>query len=136
MVHLRGWAEKVGKQSVIPKDNIQLSIANRQYVTQDNKAINISEKTLEKINDPYMRISLMLQQAFGLRREESIKFQPPYAQSRYETITGWKSPKAGGVASKELSPAQQIKDIFARQMISRELGHERTEVVKVYLDKR
>lgn len=56
-----------------------------------------------------------------------------YAQSRYEVLTGWKSPKAGGLARKELTAEQQIKDAFARQTISRELGHERIEVVKVYL---
>lgn len=56
-----------------------------------------------------------------------------YAQARYEVLTGWKSPKAGGLSRKELTPEQQIKDTFARQTISRELGHERIEVVGVYL---
>lgn len=211
MAHLRWWAEKVGKSSVIPKDNIQLGIEHRQYVSQENKAIHLNEQTLTKISDPYVQMSLRLQQTFGLRREECIKFQPAYAdqgdhlllkgswtkggrqrivpiltaeqrdtlnqihhfagkgslipanksyiqqrntydgqcqkvglnkmhglrhayaQTRYETLTGWKSSKAGGVSSKELTPEQQIKDQWARQIISRELGHERIEVVRVYL---
>ena len=33
-----------------------------------------------------------------------------YAKTRYESLTGWKSPKAGGLASKDLTPQQQIKD--------------------------
>jgi len=37
---------------------------------------------LAQITDPYVRISLMLQQEFGLRREEAIKFQPAYADKR------------------------------------------------------
>lgn len=48
-----------------------------------------------------------------------------YAQTRYESLTGWQSPKAGGLTSKELTPEQHIKDQWARQIISRELGHER-----------
>lgn len=34
---------------------------------------------LERIQDPHIRLSLALQQAFGLQPEESIKFQPSYA---------------------------------------------------------
>lgn len=79
MAHLRWWAEKVGKSSVIPKDNIQLGIEHRQYVTQENKAKQVDEQTLTQITDPYVRMSLILQQTFGLRREECIKFQPTYA---------------------------------------------------------
>lgn len=37
-----------------------------------------------------------------------------YAQTRYEKLTGWKSPKAGGLTSKDLTPEQQIKDQWAR----------------------
>ena len=211
MSHLRWWAEKVGKMGVIPKDNIQLGIENRQYVTDINKAQHLTEHQPEQVTDPYVRMSLMLQQEFGLRREEAIKFQPAYAdkrdhiqlkgswtkggrertipiltaeqrkvldeahslvhkgslipadksyiqqrntydgqcqkvglnkmhglrhayaQMRYEVLAGWKSPKAGGLARKELTPEQKIKDTFARQTISRELGHERIEVVSVYL---
>lgn len=158
MAHLRWWAEKVGKSSVITKDNIQLGIKHRQYVSQENKAIHLNEQTLTQISDPYVQMSLRLQQTFGLRREESIKFQPAYAeqrdplnqihhfvgkgllipanksyiqhrntydgqykkiglnkihglrhayaQTRYETLTGWKLPKASGVSSKELTPEQ------------------------------
>ena len=34
---------------------------------------------LEQITDVHVRMSLQLQAAFGLRREEAIKFQPSYA---------------------------------------------------------
>lgn len=70
---------KVGKNSVIPKDNIQLGIEHRQYVTQENRAKHVDEHTLTQISDPYVQMSLRLQQTFGLRREECIKFQPAYA---------------------------------------------------------
>ncbi len=56
-----------------------------------------------------------------------------YAQRRYEELTGWKAPVAGGPASKSLSNEQRARDKGARETISRELGHSREEVSKVYL---
>lgn len=180
-------------------------------MSETNKAQHITAEQLQPIGHPYVSASLMLQQAFGLRREEAIKFQPAYAdkgdhillkgswtkggrercvsvlteaqrevlnqvhqlagkgslipanksyiaqrncydglcqqaglnkmhglrhayaQTRYQTLTGWLAPKAGGLPQNQLTPLQKIKDKFARQTISRELGHERLEVVKVYL---
>lgn len=78
MAHLRWWAEKVGKAGVIPGDNARLSIPERRFVTNEDKARRLGD-SLERVTDPYVRMSLVLQQAFGLRREESIKFQPSYA---------------------------------------------------------
>uniref|UniRef100_UPI00016ADAB1 integrase domain-containing protein n=1 Tax=Burkholderia humptydooensis TaxID=430531 RepID=UPI00016ADAB1 len=165
---------------------------------------------LDGLRDAHVRMSLQLQQAFGLRREESIKFQPVYAdrgdhialkgswtkggcertvpittaeqrrvldlahqlagagslipahknyiqqrhtydgqckaaglsnmhglrhryaQDRYEALTGWKAPAAGGPAARSPTPAQRTLDTQARQAISRELGHERTQITSVY----
>ena len=56
-----------------------------------------------------------------------------YAQQRYEELTGWKSPAAGGPRSKTLNREQRDQDHHARLTISRELGHERRQVVSVYL---
>ncbi|MDR3159323.1 MAG: integrase domain-containing protein [Zoogloeaceae bacterium] len=56
-----------------------------------------------------------------------------YAQIRYETLTGWKAPKAGGPQTAQLDLAQRQSDRLARQQISRELGHERIAVTAVYL---
>lgn len=76
--HLRWWAEKVGKSGVLPADNTQLGVAERRYVTNISKAQELGTG-LEQITDVHVRMSLQLQAAFGLRREEAIKFQPSYA---------------------------------------------------------
>jgi integrase len=209
---LRWWAEKVGRKGLIPADNAQLGVPNRQFLTNDNKARELGDK-LSKVKDEYVRMSLRLQQAFGLRREEAIKFRPSYAdrgdrillkgswtkggrersvpitqptqrivleearalagmgslipahktyveqlrlyegeckaaglsamhglrhayaQSRYESITGWKAPAAGGPATIMLDEMQRARDELARLTISRELGHERAEITNVYLGK-
>jgi integrase len=210
LADLRWWAEKVGKASEIPKDNAWFGVPERQYVTNEDKSRRLGTG-IDGITDSNTRMSLELQQAFGLRRAESIKFQPrysdqghyilimnswakggrartvpitteaqrtvlnrahalarsgslipahltyiqqrniydgqcqaaglsrmhglrhAYAQTRYEILTGWKAPAAGGPSVRELSPEQRIEDRRARQIISRELGHERLSVTAIYL---
>ena len=56
-----------------------------------------------------------------------------YAQRRYEELTGWKSPAAGGPRSESLSREQRDHDHQARLIISRELGHERNQITAFYL---
>jgi hypothetical protein len=56
-----------------------------------------------------------------------------YAQTRYEALTGWEVPKAGGPRAAQLDSARRQSDRLARQEISRELGHERIAVTAVYL---
>lgn len=50
----------------------------RRYATNISKARELDDR-LARITDPHVRVSLRLQAAFGLRREESIKFQPHHA---------------------------------------------------------
>ena len=211
MAAFRWWARKVNRQNVVARSNDHYGIPNRQFVTDISKAKSVSEADLVKVGDRYVRMSLELQQAFGLRREEAIKFIPAYAdqgdhlvlkpswtkggkarvipirtreqrelldrahrlagkgslipssrkyvqqlriyeghtlraglsklhglrhayaQRRYEELTGWKSPAAGGPSSKSLTREQRDQDLGARLIISRELGHEREQITAVYL---
>jgi integrase len=75
---IRWWAEKVGKASLLPADNAMLGVADRQLVAQFSKARELGQ-AWERVTDPYVALRLRLQQAFGLRREEAIKFRPGYA---------------------------------------------------------
>ncbi len=211
MSAVRWWARKVNRQNVVAHSNDHYGIPNRIFVTNVSKAKSVIEADLAKVRDGHVRMSLELQQAFGLRREESIKFIPSYAdqgdhltlkrswtkggkarvipirtteqrevlnrahklagkgslipssrnyvqqvriydghtiraglskmhglrhayaQQRYEELTGWKSPAAGGPISKALTAEQREKDHQVRLVISREMGHERRQVVSVYL---
>ncbi|MDQ4627988.1 integrase domain-containing protein [Janthinobacterium lividum] len=49
------------------------------FVTNVSKANVLDANTLSRVNDPHTRMSLQLQAAFGLRREESIKIKPRWA---------------------------------------------------------
>lgn len=79
MAHLRWWAEKIGKPNVIARDNSSYGIPDRVYVTNRSKALSLDKEKLAKVKDEFIRCSLELQKAFGLRREECLKFQPKYA---------------------------------------------------------
>ena len=79
MSALRWWAMKVNRQNVIARTNDHYGIPNRQFVTNESKAKTVTADVLDKVRDTHVRMSLELQQAFGLRREEAIKFIPSYA---------------------------------------------------------
>lgn len=78
MAHVRWWAEKVGKSSVVPRDNSDLGIADRAYTAQISRAQELDPR-VAAIPDERIQTSLMLQREFGLRREESMKIQPAIA---------------------------------------------------------
>jgi len=211
MATVRWWAGKVNRQNVVARSNDHYGIPNRIFVIDSSKAKSVSATQLEKVRDQHVRMSLELQQAFGLRREEAIKFMPSYAdqgdhivlkpswtkggkartlpirkpeqrevldrthklagkgslipshrnyvqqlriyeghtvrtglskmhglrhayaQQRYEELTGWISPAAGGPPRESLHSEQRVQDHQARLVISQELGHEREQISTVYL---
>lgn len=87
MSHLRWLAEKIGNPRIVERANSSYGIDNRKYVdNHTNKAKTLSESDLEALNDEFIRYSLRLQQEFGLRREESMKFQPKFADRETEIV--------------------------------------------------
>ncbi|WP_410687962.1 phage integrase N-terminal domain-containing protein [Avibacterium paragallinarum] len=87
MSHLRWLAERIGNPRIVERTNSSYHIENRKYVdNHSNKAKSLLESNLERLTDDFVRYSLRLQQAFGLRREESIKFQPEFADRETEIV--------------------------------------------------
>ena len=76
MAAIRWWARKVNKQNVVARSNEHYGIPDRRFVTNESKAKSVTSEQLEKVRDEHVRMSLELQQAFGLRREEAMKIQP------------------------------------------------------------
>lgn len=210
---LRWWAAKVDRRNVIARSNDFYGIPDRQFVSTISKATQLQDSQLQAVKDDHVRMSLELQRAFGLRREEAIKFNPhfadrgdhivlkaswtkggkertipllrdsqrevldrahrlagtgalipndkqyiqqlriyerhtsqaglsrlhglrhAYAQQRYQELTGWPSPAAGGPTSAQLSPQQKQRDLIARLTVSQELGHAREQISSVYLSR-
>lgn len=77
-----GWirwvGDHVGKPGLIPKDNAVFGLAERTPY-QGSKARRLDAETLNKVRDETIRQALRLQAAFGLRREEALKFRPSIA---------------------------------------------------------
>ena len=76
---LRWWAEKVNKRAVVAGSNDFYGIPDRQFVSEQSKAKDLAQEQLAQVKDEHVRMSLRLQQAFGLRREEALKIQPRWA---------------------------------------------------------
>ena len=78
MSALRWWAEHVGRPGVVGT-NAAHGIGERRYVTNEDRSAVLDSEKLARVTDAHVRMSLELQAAFGLRREEAIKFIPAYA---------------------------------------------------------
>jgi integrase len=76
---LRWWAEKVNKRAVVAGSNDFYGIPDRQFVSDQSKSKDLAQEHLARVKDEHVRMSLRLQQAFGLRREEALKIQPRWA---------------------------------------------------------
>ena len=79
MAELRWWADKIDKRNVIARDNDHYGIGKRQYVTNASKARELLPGEPSKVTDAFTQMSLRLQALFGLRRAESIKICPGWA---------------------------------------------------------
>jgi len=75
MSWLRWWAQKVDKVSVVHKDNARYELIEDRRETT-NVAFSLTNDQLNALTDPHVRASVMLQAAFGLRREEAMKVVP------------------------------------------------------------
>jgi hypothetical protein len=116
MTELRWWAEKIAKQNVVARDNAHYGIPDRQYVTNVSKARQLDSQALATVTDPYSALSLRLQAAFGLRRAESIKIQPAWADRGRMLVlkASWtKGGRARGIPIRTTAQRQVLNDARA-----------------------
>jgi len=127
-LRIKGSWTKGGRERVIPITTPeQRATLDRAHKLVGEGSLIPAEKTYIEQRHVYDRQCKVA----GLKRMHGLRHA--YAQRRYEVLTGWKAPAAGGPSTQSLTPAQRLIDFEARQMISRELGHERVEITKVYL---
>jgi len=74
---LRYLFNLVDKSKLLPKENSEFGIGQRSYIATENRAIY--EIDISKFENTLVAYSVQLQQHFGLRREEAIKFDVSYA---------------------------------------------------------
>ena len=73
---MRWLTRSTGRPNVIPRTNAELGIPDRSNAGRASKAFTLTSEQLERVPSPYVRVSLELEQAFGLRREEATKIRP------------------------------------------------------------
>lgn len=118
MSHLRWSLEKLGKPGVAGLTNEQLGIEKRQYVAKLSKSIQLKSENLSLVGDQHIRMSLRLQQAFGLRREEALKIQPAFADRGDQLFlkASWaKGGRARSVPIRNIQQRQLLEE--AQQMV-------------------
>ena len=76
---LRWVYEKVGKSWMLTRSNADYGIDNRRYQTNMNKARDLTPDSLAQIKSEHVRLSVEMQRAFGLRREEAMKVRVTWA---------------------------------------------------------
>lgn len=87
IANLRWLAEKIGNPRIVERSNSSYNIDNRVYVSNHtNKAKKLSTCDLDALQSDYLKYSLKLQEKFGLRREESMKFQVNFADRESEIV--------------------------------------------------
>lgn len=137
MSSLRWWAEKVGRESVIAPRNAAYGIDERQYVSNESKAVFMTQGDLDRVRDAHIRVSLELQRAFGLRREECLKFQPHVADRGDRLVLKASWCKGGRAREIPIRTASQ-RDVLneAHRLAGRgsmiPSGHSYVEQVKLY----
>ena len=128
--HLRlkpSWT-KGGKAREIPI----LTAAQRQLL--DEVAAFAGSESLIPSDKTYiqqLRIYVRQVMNAGLNRMHGLRHQ--YAQRRFRELAGFDCPVAGGPARTALTSAQRSLNQEARRVISKELGHERPQIVSVYI---
>ena len=73
--NLRWWAQKIHKQNIIPRDNVDIGVTTKTK-HDVSRAKELPDKALAEVASPHIALSLELQRHFGLRREEAIKIRP------------------------------------------------------------
>ena len=86
MSTLRWATQKLGKESIVARTNAAYGIPDRVYVTNISKAKELGMEQLARIRTPCAQMSLRLQAAFGLRRAESIKIVPAWADRGHSLV--------------------------------------------------
>ena len=125
---LKGSWTKGGRERSIPiRTEAQRNLLERVKQLTDRGSLIPREKTY--VN--HMRTYKRQIAAAGLEKLHGLRHA--YAQERYKELTGWAAPAAGGPSRDQMNEEQKALDHDARMTISRELGHHREIITRVYL---
>lgn len=126
-LRIKGTWAKGGKYREIPilKESQRQLIRDIAAVTK-GALIEPDKKYVDQMRQ-YDRETVRV----GLNKNHGLRHH--YARERYLELTGWKCPADGGTRRRDLSPMDYERDTRVRELISRELGHERLKITYAYL---
>ena len=93
MAHLRWFAKAIGKPNIVRRSNAGYGIVKESGT--ENRACGLAADRLARVTDPHVRMALRMELAFGLRREEAIKFSPSYADRGSKIVLKASTTKGG-----------------------------------------
>ena len=127
---LKGSWTKGGRERIVPiRTEAQREVLNRAHcLAGRGSLIPCSRNYVHQ-----MRVYEGNTRRAGLHHMHGLRHA--YAQHRYEELTGWFCPAAGGPVARDLTPEQRERDREARLIISRELGHDREQLTVAYLSR-
>jgi len=128
-IYLQGSWTKGGKERWIPIVNE----SQRQFLDYLLTAFQPGESMIPQNMTLKQQISIYDYQTkkVGMHKLHGLRYA--YAQSRYYDLLGFPCPAQGGPSLRQLPPEQRLLVRQARLQISKELGHEREDVVLIYL---
>ena len=112
----------------------------RKWLEKIQKTVKPGESLIPKHRSYKKNLTRYQAQCAQMRLNKLHGLRHAYAQKRYYELTkssdkhknGWHCPIAGGPPTKLLNTYQKAIDHRARQIISLELGHARSSIVKIY----
>ncbi|MDN5907041.1 MAG: integrase domain-containing protein, partial [Staphylococcus equorum] len=117
---LRELGKLIDDKNLVKSDNTPYEIGSRQYFPEQSKAIH--EVDFSKCTDPLIKLSMQGQYLFGLRREESIKFNLSQALIKKDAILLAPSWTKGGIGRSIPITNQKQRDWLSRVKQTVETG--------------
>ena len=93
MAHLRWFAKAIDKPNIVRGDNAGYGIVKER--SNRDRSRGLPADRLAMVTDGHARMALRLELAFGLRREEAIKFSPSYADRGSRIVLKASTTKGG-----------------------------------------
>src|SRR5207237_1105772 len=134
---LRWWAAHIGKPGLLARSNAAYGVPQRETVAQASKARELPLDRVVRVRNAHVRMSLHLQRAFGLRREEALKIKPFQADhgDRLVLQASWtKGGRSREIPIRTLAQRAILDQAKALlRLTSAELGHGREAITAAYL---
>lgn len=104
----------------------------RYWLEEAKRCAGRYDQSLIPAEKSYIRHRYLYDKALQKLGIRSHGLRHAYAQQRYQELTGWAAPIAGGPLTKMLDAEQRQQDIQARMILTEELGHSRIAITRNY----